>query len=179
MALGWVYVLSNDAMPGLIKIGQSAADPDVRAVELFTTGVPRSFVVEYKGLYDGYALLERVVHNDLAQSRSSMQREFFSVSAEVAVERIRALASSQAKYEECHFQPSKNSYEVEDKTWTPIKKAEQAWVAAERARRRDSALHMPSEIPPPTRILNCRECGAFVRPMQVSCARCDASVVGY
>ena len=36
MALGWVYVFSNESMPGLIKIGQSAADPDLRAFELYT-----------------------------------------------------------------------------------------------------------------------------------------------
>jgi len=92
--------LSNEAMPGLIKIGQSAADPDNRAVELDTTGVPASFFVEYKGLFPDYARLERLVHLHLAEYRYRQTREFFRISPLEGIEAIKAVATAAAKYEE-------------------------------------------------------------------------------
>lgn len=47
MAKGFVYVLSNAGMPGLLKIGSSTKVPTARAAELNTTGVPSPFEVEY------------------------------------------------------------------------------------------------------------------------------------
>ena len=38
---GWVYILTNEAMPGLVKIGYTMNDPAIRAEELSSdTGVP-------------------------------------------------------------------------------------------------------------------------------------------
>lgn len=99
MALGWLYVLSNDDMPGLVKIGQSAMDPHMRAAELQTTGVPSPFIIEYKALYDDFALLERLVHKELVGMRPSPSREFFRLSAPDAVEVIRRVAGVPPKYE--------------------------------------------------------------------------------
>ena len=45
--LGYVYVMSNEAMPGKYKIGCTSRHPDERANELNTTGIPKPFVVEY------------------------------------------------------------------------------------------------------------------------------------
>ncbi len=45
---GIVYVLSNRAMPGLVKIGMTTRpELDARLKELYTTGVPVPFDVEY------------------------------------------------------------------------------------------------------------------------------------
>lgn len=45
---GIVYVLSNEAMPGLVKIGRTNRDDlEVRLRELYTTGVPLPFKCEY------------------------------------------------------------------------------------------------------------------------------------
>lgn len=41
---GIVYVLTNPAMPGLVKIGKTArGSVDARLVELYSTGVPVPF----------------------------------------------------------------------------------------------------------------------------------------
>lgn len=100
MALGWVYILSNESMPGLIKIGQSAADPELRAYELHTTGVPSKFHIEYKGLFNNYAVLERQIHLHLRDYRHKDNREFFRMCPSDAISAIREVAQIEAKYEE-------------------------------------------------------------------------------
>jgi hypothetical protein len=47
---GWVYVISNKAMEGLIKVGHSTKDPELRAQELDHTGSPHPYIVEYEML---------------------------------------------------------------------------------------------------------------------------------
>jgi hypothetical protein len=37
---GWIYVISNNSMPGLVKVGYSMKDPEERAKELDHTGTP-------------------------------------------------------------------------------------------------------------------------------------------
>lgn len=45
---GIVYVLTNPAMPGLVKIGQTKRDKmDARLKELYGTGVPLPFECQY------------------------------------------------------------------------------------------------------------------------------------
>ena len=47
---GWIFVLGNEAMPGLVKIGYTMKDPTIRAEDLSKeTGIP-TFVVVYKAL---------------------------------------------------------------------------------------------------------------------------------
>ena len=100
MSDGWVYVLSNEHMPGIVKIGQTANEPSIRASELHTTGVPGAFEIEYKGFYDGYARLERSVHGALAEHRVSANREFFRIDVARAVLAIRKAAINPPKFEE-------------------------------------------------------------------------------
>jgi hypothetical protein len=85
MSKGYVYVLSNPAMPGLVKIGSTQGDPELRAKLICTTGVPASFCVEFKGRVSNAAALERRVHNYLSDCRYSSRREFFKASADTAV----------------------------------------------------------------------------------------------
>ena len=50
----WVYVLTNDVMPGLVKIGYTMKDLAIRADDLSSeTGVPIPYVVNYKALVIG------------------------------------------------------------------------------------------------------------------------------
>lgn len=45
---GIVYVLTNSAMPGLVKIGMTTRESiDTRMKELYSTGVPVPFDCEY------------------------------------------------------------------------------------------------------------------------------------
>ena len=85
MAKGFVYVLSNEAFQGLLKIGFSRKVPSERAAELDTTGVPSPFVVEYYCLVDGDSELEAKVHRLLASKRHRNEREFFRVQIKEAL----------------------------------------------------------------------------------------------
>jgi hypothetical protein len=104
---GWIYVLSHPAIPEMVKIGQTGADPTKRAAELFTTGLPNPFRIEYSALYDDYANLERRVHLDLSEHRISHDREFFRVDAREAALRIRKCAGSDPLFEEENFSSKK------------------------------------------------------------------------
>lgn len=46
MSKGYVYVLSNPCMPGIVKIGKTTRSVEDRANELYQTGVPEPFKVE-------------------------------------------------------------------------------------------------------------------------------------
>lgn len=82
---GWVYILTNAAMPGLIKVGQTTRSPEERALELATTGVPTPFEVEVAWPVDDVRAAERQAHEALARYRVSDQREWFRVSVPVAL----------------------------------------------------------------------------------------------
>lgn len=45
---GWVYVITNKSMPDFLKVGFTLKDPNLRARELNSTGLPHSYVVEYE-----------------------------------------------------------------------------------------------------------------------------------
>ena len=50
MSGGYIYCLTNESMYGLVKIGEIHAEgktPHDRARELYTTGVPSPFKVEF------------------------------------------------------------------------------------------------------------------------------------
>jgi len=94
--VGYIYILSNEYMPGLVKIGKSI-DPETRAEQLTTQkgseGVPGHFNVEYAretALLKTYKNLtiEKVIHRNLRiklradgskDSHNLIDKEFFIV----------------------------------------------------------------------------------------------------
>ncbi len=90
---GFVYVLSNKAMPGLVKIGCTQKDPRERANELYATGVPFPFIVEASVRTRDPHELEARVHQLLNSKRAHGRREFFETSVELAVHAINNAAN--------------------------------------------------------------------------------------
>lgn len=78
---GIVYVLSNPAMDGYIKIGKTSGDDakDVikRMRELDTTGIPRAFHCEYAAVVDDNRDVEKALHVAFGENRVRQNREFF------------------------------------------------------------------------------------------------------
>jgi hypothetical protein len=77
---GFVYVLSNKNLrPGLLKIGRTIGAPEARARQLYTTGVPGPFVVEFSVEFKDHVAAEVAVHKYFKQCRENDFREFFAV----------------------------------------------------------------------------------------------------
>lgn len=92
MNSGFVYLLVNSAMPGLVKIGKTDRDPEARARELSsTTGVPSSFVVVHSVFVINCSELERTIHRKLDYCREHRRREFFRISVSEAIQVIQPL----------------------------------------------------------------------------------------
>src|SRR5260370_476878 len=72
---GYLYVLSNRAMPGLLKIGYTTRTLDERIRELSSTGVPTKFELEFYCIVDNVHLFESAIHHKLQQCR--FQKQFF------------------------------------------------------------------------------------------------------
>ena len=80
-----VYVLTNPAMPGIVKIGMTDR-PDVqrRMGDLYTTGVPLPFDCVIAREIEGReaAEIERALHTAFEPNRINPSREFFQVEPE-------------------------------------------------------------------------------------------------
>ncbi|SFX48485.1 T5orf172 domain-containing protein [Paracoccus pantotrophus] len=79
MSKGYVYILKNPSMPGLLKIGKTTRSVQQRCDELWQTGVPTPFEVVAEYYSPDCHELERNVHQSLADKRVSEMREFFAV----------------------------------------------------------------------------------------------------
>lgn len=88
---GWVYVVTNKAMPDMVKIGFSTKDPELRARQFGDGGTasPYPYTVEYDVLVDNPRIVEQRTHADLADKRISGNREWFSCSVSFAVSSIK------------------------------------------------------------------------------------------
>lgn len=108
MAPGYVYILINSSMPGLIKIGRTLRDSRMRARELFSTGVPTPFQVAFELFAEQHEVLEAMVHNELNDFRVNAAREFFRYPLDKAVALLIKLATP--------LQNSTEQYVAEDIT---------------------------------------------------------------
>ncbi len=85
---GIVYVLTNPAMPRLVKIGMTTqSEVTARISQLYTTGVPLPFDCEYAVTVKDVSRVENALHIAFEQSRLNPNREFF----EMEVESVKAI----------------------------------------------------------------------------------------
>lgn len=88
---GWVYIITNKAMPNILKIGYSTKDPEIRANDLHTTGVPYRYVVEYDALVDHPNKVEQIAHSLLYEF--NVRKEWFNCDITTAINGIRKAAN--------------------------------------------------------------------------------------
>lgn len=87
---GYLYILANQYVPTLVKIGYTDRDPHVRAAELSgTTGVPGQWAVRRYWLLENAFQWEQRIFAALSEHRET--GEFFKLSSDIAIGRIEAL----------------------------------------------------------------------------------------
>ena len=80
MSWGFVYILWNESMPGLYKIGRTSRSPHARAEELSgATGVPTPFNVAFHAESPDHEQLEIDIHEHFSHCRVNGGREFFAL----------------------------------------------------------------------------------------------------
>jgi hypothetical protein len=113
-----VYLLSNPAMPGLLKIGRTDKDNMAQRMRsLYGTGVPVPFDCVYACTVDNNEAVEKALHERFAKRRLNPKREFFSLAAKTAVREMK-------------------KYEIEDVTPAFREDFDSQLLDAERAARR-------------------------------------------
>ena len=92
----YVYVLTNEAYPGFVKIGK-AVNPLQRVAQINGAGVVSEWKLRYSLPVENDYLLEHSVHEYLADYRRTSDqgssREFFEVTLDRAIETIELLGS--------------------------------------------------------------------------------------
>lgn len=87
-------------MPGLVKIGFSAQDDaNTRISQLYTTGVPVPFSLEFACRVPNGSEVERALHIAFGPNRINPRREFFRIEPEQAIAILRLLHVQDATQE--------------------------------------------------------------------------------
>lgn len=87
-------------MSGLVKVGYSTKDPEIRASELNNTGAPRPYLVEYDLLIDEPYQVEQKTHRLLSSKLEA--KEWFRCSLEEAIAAIKQIAGNDIYYRNLH-----------------------------------------------------------------------------
>lgn len=111
---GWVYVISNEAMPGLLKVGFSTKDPHLRARELSHTGSPRPYIVEYDALVRAPRETEQLIHKALRDQHDG--KEWFRCTLEEAIAAIHSMACERLSESYRVEQPASTTVETTKST---------------------------------------------------------------
>jgi hypothetical protein len=92
---GFVYILTNESYPELVKVGETSGDPEDRAAQLSNTSVPYPFKVYGFVQVDDPRGVERKVHRKLGKHRESRNREFFKISPDKVLKILEEISGEQ------------------------------------------------------------------------------------
>ena len=93
---GIVYVLTNPAMPDLVKIGKTRQkDINDRLTQLYSTGVPVPFECAFAGVVEDEHKVERAFHKAFGPYRLNPKREFFKIDADQAIALLEILVDEE------------------------------------------------------------------------------------
>jgi hypothetical protein len=85
-----IYILTNEAMPGYVKIGKTGTSLEQRVRELSgSTSVPLPFTVFYACTVANASFVEHQLHDAFDNNRVNPRREFFNIDPERIVAAVR------------------------------------------------------------------------------------------
>ncbi len=91
-----VYVLTNPAMPNIVKIGKTTqSDVSIRMSQLYSTGVPLPFECAYAVEVEDCSKVETALHIAFDPSRVNPKREFFNIEPEQAIAILKLLGNKE------------------------------------------------------------------------------------
>ena len=95
-----VYVLTNPAMPGLVKIGRTTLEEvDGRMKQLFSTGVPVPFDCAFACRVPNSLEVEKALHPAFGNVRIHTNREFFRIEPDRVISILKLLHVEDATQE--------------------------------------------------------------------------------
>jgi TPR repeat protein len=97
MADGYIYALINPSLQGLVKVGKTTKDPEIRAKEISSdTGVPTPFIVAFKVFVSDCNQAEAFLHSLLQVKghRINQNREFFNAPLDEIINAMLELRNS-------------------------------------------------------------------------------------
>lgn len=110
---GWVYIISNKAMPGILKIGYTERTPYIRAYELYHTGCPYPYQVDYSIYVNKPYEVEQKAHE--LQRLTNVGKEWFSCSYNDAIVSInQAITLTGSQIEESRKAPQPTQEQLSD-----------------------------------------------------------------
>jgi hypothetical protein len=96
--MGKVYILTNDSMPGIIKIGITDQESiEDRIKQLDNTSIPTPFRFYFAIESDRYVEIEKNIHDAFSDFRIRKNREFFKMEPERAVSALRISGATEIK----------------------------------------------------------------------------------
>lgn len=109
---GFVYLMDNDSMPGVYKIGYTDRPPMYRRDELSSsTSVPTCFEIVFYIECENASLVEKDIHEAFDEFRISSNREFFKFDIKTLMQNVYIYFSEEgthfaegAKYGEYSYQ---------------------------------------------------------------------------
>lgn len=94
---GYIYLMMNPSMSGIVKIGLTRRSPEERLDELSrATGVPTPFILVYKEQFNDCVRAEKLIHSILEErgERVSSNREFFKTETSEAIKVIQQVKNN-------------------------------------------------------------------------------------
>ncbi|MBO9200611.1 MULTISPECIES: GIY-YIG nuclease family protein [Niastella] len=89
---GIVYILTNPAIPNMIKIGMtSQEDVKYRMAQLYNSGVPLPFECVYAAKVSNFEKVEKALHIAFGPDRVNPKREFFAIDPAQAIAIIKLM----------------------------------------------------------------------------------------
>ncbi|MDR2941611.1 MAG: GIY-YIG nuclease family protein [Treponema sp.] len=96
--MGKVYILTNDSMPGIIKIGVTEQESiEERIKSLDNTSIPTPFRFYFAIETDKHKEIENLIHNAFSDYRIRSNREFFEMDPERAVSALKISGAPEIK----------------------------------------------------------------------------------